>query len=135
MDVIRIAAGVVVRPGGDTLLVRKRCTVAFMQPGGKIGLGESPLAALRRELVEELGLAVPAEVPRYLGRFSAPAANEAGCIVVADLFWIETAAVPHAAAEIEEIAWVDPRRTGSRHLAPLTRDVVLGLWGGRSGLR
>ncbi len=30
-------------------------------------------------------------------------------------------------AEIEELAWVDPRQTGELQLAPLTRDTVLPL--------
>jgi len=34
--IIRIAAAVLIGPDGRTLLVRKRGTEAFMQPGGKI---------------------------------------------------------------------------------------------------
>ncbi|WP_439615125.1 NUDIX hydrolase [Shinella sp.] len=53
---IRIAAALVLRENGETLLVRKRGTGAFMQPGGKIEPGETPKAALARELREEIGL-------------------------------------------------------------------------------
>ena len=40
---------------GGVLLVRKHGTAAFMQPGGKLNKGESDVAALSREIIEELG--------------------------------------------------------------------------------
>lgn len=49
---IRISAAVIVDAEGRILVVRKRGTTAFMQPGGKIDPGETALAAVRRELVE-----------------------------------------------------------------------------------
>ena len=83
---IRIAAALLVDNRGRTLLVRKRGTRLFMQPGGKIEPDERAATALARELEEELGLAQnPAEF-RYLARFAAPAANEPGIAVEAELF-------------------------------------------------
>ncbi len=55
---IGVAAAVILRTDGRALLVRKRGTAAFMQPGGKIEPGESLSAALPRELVEETELRV-----------------------------------------------------------------------------
>jgi len=124
---IRIAAALLIRPDGRTLLVRKRGTAAFMQPGGKIEPGEDAAAALCRELREELGLVVRLDGLRYLGRFTAPAANEAGWIVDAEIFRVELSGAVQAAAEIEDIAWVDPLSPGGLVLAPLTRDHVLPL--------
>lgn len=123
---IRIAAAVVVAADGSTLLVRKRGTSAFMQPGGKIGAGENATDALARELREELGCG-PAAEPRHLGRFAAPAANEPGRTVEAELFAVELAGDLAAGAEIEELVWLDPDAPGATHLAPLTRDHVLPL--------
>lgn len=123
---IRIAAAVVVDAAGRTLLVRKRHTSAFMQPGGKIGRRESAVAALTRELHEELGCGVAAE-RTHIGRFAAPAANEAGRIVEAELFAVKLVGDIAAGAEIEELTWLDPDAPGSITLAPLTRDHVLPL--------
>ena len=53
--VIWIAAAIIDDGLGKILLVRKSGTAAFMQPGGKIGENETPLAALRRELLEDWG--------------------------------------------------------------------------------
>ena len=64
---IRIAAALLIEPNGQTLLVRKRGTQAFMQPGGKIDAGEQPAEALARELHEELGLIIEPTDAVYLG--------------------------------------------------------------------
>ncbi|SEI06231.1 NUDIX hydrolase [Pseudomonas asplenii] len=122
---IRIAAALLIGPDGRTLLVRKRGTLAFMQPGGKIEPHEQPAHALARELEEELGLRVDPASARYLGKFSAPAANEPGFEVQAELFLLQIAEAVEPAAEIEEVVWIDPASDGNLCLAPLTRDLIL----------
>ena len=107
------------------MLVRKRGTAFFMQPGGKRHDGETPHETLARELNEELGCTLlEAE---FLGAFSAPAANEPDHIVEAALFSAKITGDIRPAAEIEEIAWVDLSETRGLVLAPLTRDHVLPL--------
>ena len=122
---IRIAAALLIGSDGQTLLVRKRGTQAFMQPGGKIDAGEQPAEALARELYEELNVHIDPSDAVYLGHFSAPAANEPGFIVEAELFQVHIDVTVTPAAEIEEVRWIDPAGDGGLHLAPLTRDLIL----------
>ncbi|TDH35768.1 NUDIX domain-containing protein [Pseudohoeflea suaedae] len=127
---INIAAAAIMRPDGATLLVRKRGTTAFMQPGGKIAPDESAREALCRELAEELGLTVLIDAPVYIGRFSAPAANEAGSRVVAELFRLDLDRPVQARAEIEETLWLERDMADGFEIAPLTRTSVLpAIWG------
>lgn len=124
---IRIVAAVVVDGAGQTLLVRKRGTAAFMQPGGKLGEGETSIGALEREIVEELGCGLESGSCRALGRFSAPAANEPGWTVEAELFAARLAGEIRLDAEIEEAVWIDPDGEPALELAPLTRRHALPL--------
>jgi 8-oxo-dGTP diphosphatase len=91
---------------GRLLVVGKRGTTAFMQPGGKIAANEGALAALAREVLEELGPQKLASA-RYLGRFAAPAANEASERVLADLYAVELEGDVMPAAGMEEAAWLN----------------------------
>jgi 8-oxo-dGTP pyrophosphatase MutT (NUDIX family) len=122
---IRIAAAVLVGPDGRVLLVRKRGTSVFMQPGGKIEPGEAPLTALQREVHEELGIVIEPAAVQYLGLFSAPAAHEAGATVVAEAYWLKIRSTPTPQAEIEEARWVDPTDLVDLELATLSRHHIL----------
>jgi len=125
---IKIAAALLLNAQGQTLLVRKRGTTAFMQPGGKIEPHEQPAEALVRELQEELGIEVDPATARYLGHFRAPAANEPGFEVQCELFEVRIDVQVMPAAEIEEAIWVDAAAALQLELAPLTRDRILPLY-------
>lgn len=127
-SIIRIAAALLIDADGRTLLVRKRGTTAFMQPGGKIDAHESPSAALARELEEELGLVIDPLHAHYLGEFTAPAANEPGFEVQCQLYRLHIDADVVPAAEIEEVIWVGADNIDDLVLAPLTRDSILPLY-------
>lgn len=98
-----------------------------MEAGGKIEDGESPVSALRRELSEEIRLVVDAEDARHLGCYSAPAANEPGHTVDAEIFHVRTRHDPAMRSEIEETFWVDHAAVMALPLAPLTRGHILPL--------
>ena len=122
---IRTVAAVIRDPQGRVLLVRKRGTGTFIQPGGKTEPGEHALATLARELDEELGVVMRVDSALTLGEFEDVAVNEAGRRVRAQAFLVEIEGLPAARAEIEELAWVDPADPGPRAIAPLSRQQLL----------
>jgi len=124
---IKIVAALIRDDAGRVLLVRKRGTTAFMQPGGKRDPGEDDVAALSREIAEELGCRVVRASIRPLGEFDAVAANEPGFRVQASLYGIDVTGDIAPSREIDETIWIDPAAPPDIVLAPLTRDHVLPL--------
>ncbi len=124
---IKIVAALICDDAGRVLLVRKRGTAAFMQPGGKRDPGEDDIAALSREIAEELGCGVVPASIRPLGEFDAIAANEPGFRVQACLYGIDVTGDITPSREIDETIWIDPSAPPDIQLAPLTRDHVLPL--------
>jgi 8-oxo-dGTP diphosphatase len=125
--VISVVAALIRDEEGRVLLVRKRGTLAFMQPGGKRDAGETDVAALSREIVEELGCRVDQATARALGIFECAAANEPGYQVRAAVYAINVEGAISPQAEIDQIVWVNPKALPDLPLAPLTRDHILPL--------
>jgi len=124
---IRIVAALIRDESGRVLLVRKRGTAAFMQPGGKRDPGEDDVTALAREIDEELSCRVVPGSVAPVGHFDCVAANEPGWRVQAVVYAVDVEGNVVPRAEIDEIVWVDPAALPDIHLAPLTRDHVLPL--------
>lgn len=122
---IETVAAVIGDEMGRVLLVRKRGSEIFIQPGGKREPGEESLATLARELREEIGVRMdPASAVR-LGEFEERAVHEAGMRVRAEAFVVRIEGRPSAGAEIAELAWIDPRDPGAVNVAPLSRRHIL----------
>jgi 8-oxo-dGTP diphosphatase len=124
---IKIVAALICDDAGRVLLVRKRGTTAFMQPGGKRDPGEDDITALAREIDEELGCRLVRDSIRPLGEFDAVAANEPGWRVHACLYGVDVTGDIAPSQEIDQTIWIDPAAPPDIPLAPLTRDHVLPL--------
>ncbi|HEX8308196.1 MAG TPA: NUDIX domain-containing protein [Allosphingosinicella sp.] len=122
---LRIVAALILDTEGKTLLVRKRGTTAFMQAGGKPVEGESSLSALDRELTEELGCGLDRQSCQSLGTYRAPAVNEPGWTVEAELYAVSLLGEARPSGEIEETIWIDPETHSGVELAALTTAHVL----------
>lgn len=127
-EVIQIVAAVIRDAIGRTLLVRKRGSAMFQQPGGKVDAADADaLATLARELHEELGCRMRREGARYLGTFEAMAANEPGQRVRAQVYQVTVEGECRAQAEIEALCWIEPAHPGDLPIAVLSREQILPL--------
>jgi len=125
MKPIRTVAAVIANDNGEVLLVRKRSSSIFIQPGGKTEPNEDPLLALARELDEELGVQLDLSSITRLGEFEASAVNEPGRIVQAQAYSCSIQGSPMPQAEIEELAWVKPTGPYQVPVAPLSATHIL----------
>jgi 8-oxo-dGTP diphosphatase len=125
MKPIRTVAAVIANDNGEVLLVRKRFSSIFIQPGGKTEPNEEPLLALARELDEELGVQLDLSSTTRLGEFEAAAVNEPGRIVQAQAYSCSIHGSPKPQAEIEELAWVKPAGPYQIPVAPLSAIHIL----------
>ncbi|PWJ26766.1 8-oxo-dGTP pyrophosphatase MutT (NUDIX family) [Branchiibius hedensis] len=121
-----MVAALTTDPQGRILLVRKRTSQVFMQPGGKPEPGETAVAALRRELQEELQIDVPEAALDPVGDFTTDTANEPGHVLHSQVFRLHLDQPVTAAAEIAEARWftlAEADALGDR-LAPLARKLL-----------
>lgn len=122
MNVITVAAAIILNEQNQLLLVRKKNTDFFMQVGGKLEENEAPERTMLREITEEIG--AKADIQQFIGRFETRAANEAGHQLVSYVYHVTLDQAPQIDAEIVEMKWIalDDDQT---LLAPLTKEVVI----------
>ena len=122
MNVITVAAAIILNQHKQLLLVRKRNTQFFMQVGGKLEPNEAPEQTMIREIAEEIS--ANAEIEQFIGRFETRAANEAGHQLISYVYQVNLDQAPQINAEIAEMKWVDLDDQQTL-LAPLTKEVVI----------
>lgn len=109
MTRVQVAAAVIRRADGHILLAKRADQQhqggLWEFPGGKLEAGESALVALRRELQEELGIAVTAARPLIKVQHDYPDKQ-----VLLDVWEVSGfTGEPHG-AEGQPLAWVSPRQ-------------------------
>ena len=119
-----VAAAILADARGRVLTVRKRGTSMFMLPGGKVEPGEAPEATARREVLEELGMALRPDGLRFVGEFLTATANEPGHWLRSFVFaYADAVAGERVGAEIDRARWVSPDALGLLD-APLTHTLA-----------
>jgi 8-oxo-dGTP diphosphatase len=117
---MRVIAAAVVGVRGLLLVSKRAAPEVYYLPGGKPEPDEAPLACLRREIGEELGVGV--DSAEHFADVRAAAALE-GVEMLMTVFLARLSGVPSPAAEIASLRWwpQDPTLT----LAPAVRDHVI----------
>ncbi len=109
MKRLQVVAAIIEEENGERVLIAERppgksSAGLWEFPGGKIESGESPEAALKRELREELNLEV--EIVRFLGEF--PHQYDWGWIDL-KVFVTKAKNTPQATADVRHFSWVPKR--------------------------
>jgi mutator protein MutT len=88
MDNFRNAVKAFIVKNGEVLLIRRRSNDVHKPgewdiPGGRLGLGEDPIAGLKREVQEEVGINVDIEMPIDIHHFT----RDDGQKITMIIFW------------------------------------------------
>jgi 8-oxo-dGTP pyrophosphatase MutT (NUDIX family) len=124
---------VLVRVGGELLLIRPSYRPWYTVPGGRVGRGEEPLLAAVRELREEVGIAVAPAALRALGEFVVHHSHIEDHV---HAFELRLDAQPGVRIDLREVVWAgfeSESALAELHLWPVL-EVVLGLAPPRSTL-
>jgi 8-oxo-dGTP diphosphatase len=125
LPIVLVVAGALVDGDGRVLLARrppgKPLAGLWEFPGGKVGDGEAPEAALIRELAEELGIDVAASC---LAPFTFASHRYADFHLLMPLFVCRKWRGTVTPLEGQEIAWVRPLRMRDYEMPPADRPLV-----------
>lgn len=113
-------AKVVLVNGGEILLLRHTYERGiYGLPGGGLNSGEDPLAGLKREVSEELGIEID---PAYVGTVESDAEYKRDTVHVFTAALIDRSSLRPDAIEIAELRWAS--LDGLPPLGPVTREII-----------
>jgi 8-oxo-dGTP diphosphatase len=121
--VIDVIVGIVRNHAGDILIgLRPEGTHmagSWEFPGGKLNSGEAPLAGLKRELAEELGITVESAEAFVVREFEYPDRH-----VRLDVWWVLAYRGTPEPGEGQTLRWVDAAELDDASLLPADAPVV-----------
>lgn len=123
MKLIKKSAMVIVKDN-RLLVVRKRGSPDFLMPGGKPERDESPIEALKREIMEEISCDVDSSSIALLGTFE-DLTSDGRAKVSIDLFSGELIGEPKPSSEIEELGWISAADAISPNITPVIKRQIL----------
>lgn len=100
-------AGLVVVQNRKLLLAFSRNKQAWYLPGGKVDAGETALAALQREINEELNIFIATESLQWYCHITAPAFGEVNLLMEQECFLHQLIQTPVPSSEIGDIRYFD----------------------------
>lgn len=126
LSIVRVAAAVLLRAGGDVLLAQRPPGKAYAGywefPGGKLEPGETPREALSRELYEELGITVRDASPWLVQSFVYPHAH-----VELHFFRVQAWDGAPVGHDGQAFVWQDPAAIDVSPLLPANTRVLAAL--------
>jgi 8-oxo-dGTP diphosphatase len=118
--------GLAVTAGDRLLVVKKKGGSLYILPGGKPEAGENDIAALAREIEEELGCHLDSSSLVFLGSFSDVAADLENTIVTIRLYAAQLLGDPAPKSEIENLKWFSINdNDGGAFLAPSLQNQIV----------
>ena len=124
MRIIQKSALAVIKDN-KLLAVRPHNSQFLLMPGGKPNLGESAVAALKREIREELDCSIDEKTITLLGTFEDVAAGNNGSRVRIDLYSGKLKGTPKPSSEIEELKWISANDALNPFVTPIIKKQII----------
>ena len=125
--IVTSVVAVIVNEGGEVLLTRRNVKPfhdMWVMPGGKIDLGESVLDALKREVLEEVGLEVEVDGLIDIFEHLTPGEDNYHFVILYYRCHPLSCAVCHNEEEVAEARWVSGDELGGYALPDGTRHIL-----------
>ena len=124
MELIRKSAIAAIKDN-KLLVVRPHNSSSLLMPGGKPEEGESAVAALKREIMEELSCSIDEPSIVFLGVFEDAAAGGNNSRVRMELYSGKLEGTPKPSSEIEQLIWISAAGINHPQLSPIIKNKIL----------